>query len=331
MRDLVTASGFAFRQGAGPSEAELAPIREKLPIVSPAEAVVLGNRDLFGRLAATAMLPSMQQAYRDWLPHLIFRETCEYASVIARPVGPAVIAQVAISLAEAEAASIAASGPALEVQRRGVVDELWASPYLTYFPESLDPSPFPNTIRFCHWGPASLRPLPAWWDDTDAPLVYVTFGSVLGSMSIAADAYRTALAAVEGLDVRVLLTVGRAFDPSRLGHLPSNVHVERWVEQADALAEASVVVCHGGSGTAFGALAAGVPLVMVPSFADQFKNARRITETGAGRVVEAASAPEARRRPYLTGEHGSPGFGPQWRKCCQILLTRGTLAGSLAR
>jgi MGT family glycosyltransferase len=151
----------------------------------------------------------------------------------------------------------------------------------------------------------SLQPLPAWWDSADAPLVYVSFGTVLGHMSVAAHVYRTVLAAVAGLAVRVLLTVGRGFDPSRLGSLPPNVHVEPWVDQADVLAEADVVVCHGGSGTVLGALAAGVPLVMVPSFADQFENARRIAHARAGLTVEARTAPETRSRPHLDEEHGS--------------------------
>jgi MGT family glycosyltransferase len=131
----------------------------------------------------------------------------------------------------------------------------------------------------------------------------VSFGTVLGNMSIAADVYRTALAAVDGLGVRVLLTVGRGFNPSRLGSLPSNVHVEPWVDQADVLAEADVVVCHGGSGTVCGALAVGVPLVMVPSFADQFENARRITDARAGRTVELRTALETRSQPHLDEEH----------------------------
>ena len=57
------------------------------------------------------------------------------------------------------------------------------------------------------------------------------------------------------------------------------------MEQADVFAQADLVVCHGGSGTAFGALAAGVPVVVVPVFADQFENGRRIAEVGAGLVV----------------------------------------------
>ena len=84
----------------------------------------------------------------------------------------------------------------------------------------------------------------------------------------------------------MLLTVGRRFDASTLGPVPANVHVEPWIDQARVLDHADLVVCHGGSGTALAALAAGVPLVMVPLFADQFENARRIAATRAGRVVE---------------------------------------------
>ena len=45
-------------------------------------------------------------------------------------------------------------------------------------------------------------------------------------------------------------------------------------------------MCHGGSGTTLGALAAGLPLVIVPLFADQPANAKRVAEVGAGLVVE---------------------------------------------
>ena len=46
-----------------------------------------------------------------------------------------------------------------------------------------------------------------------------------------------------------------------------------------------MVVCHGGSGTTFGALAAGVPIVMIPIWADQPANARAVAAAGAGLVV----------------------------------------------
>ena len=52
------------------------------------------------------------------------------------------------------------------------------------------------------------------------------------------------------------------------------------------LGHASAAVVHGGSGSTLGALAAGLPLVVVPLFADQPQNARRVAEVGAGIAVE---------------------------------------------
>ena len=99
--------------------------------------------------------------------------------------------------------------------------------------------------------------------------------------------YRTVVKAFTGLpEARVLLTVGRQFDPSDLGPVPPNVRVEPWVDQHVVLERADLVVCHGGSGTVLGTLAAGKPLVVVGSFADQFENGRRIADAGAGVVVE---------------------------------------------
>ena len=47
------------------------------------------------------------------------------------------------------------------------------------------------------------------------------------------------------------------------------------------------MISHGGSGSTLGALAAGLPMVVVPLFADQFLNAGRVAATGAGLVAEA--------------------------------------------
>jgi UDP:flavonoid glycosyltransferase YjiC (YdhE family) len=283
--EMVESAGFPFRAGGEPSEEQVAAIRERLPVVPAAEASVLGNRELFGRLATGAMLAGMEDAWDDWGPDLVLRDPTEYASAVlaARARTPA--AQVAISLAEAEAGSIAVAAPALEERYQGLVCALRAAPYLTRFPASIDPSPFADTVRF-HEPALAPTSLPDWWDGSDAPLIYLTLGTVLGHMSIAAEAYAMALRAVERTGARVLLTVGRRFDASTLGPLPANVHVESWIDQARVLEQAELVVCHGGSGTTLAALAAGVPLVIVPLFADQFENARRVAAARAGRAVQ---------------------------------------------
>jgi UDP:flavonoid glycosyltransferase YjiC (YdhE family) len=287
MREMVERAGHPFAPGAEPPEEVIAPIRERLPIAPVAEASVLGNRELFGRLATTAMLPPMERIVGEWSPDLIVRDPCEYASaVVAGRLGvPAV--QAGISLAEIEAGAISVAAPALEAHRPGLTGEVRSSPYLTRFPAELDPSTFPTTVRFRDPGAgAAGDPLPDWWNGSTSPLVYVTFGTVLAHMTFAAEVYHVALRAVEHLDARVLLTVGLKLDAAELGPVPSHVHVEPWVDQARVFGDAALVVCHGGSGTVYGALAAGVPVVVVPVFSDQFENGHRVSAAGAGLAVE---------------------------------------------
>jgi MGT family glycosyltransferase len=168
------------------------------------------------------------------------------------------------------------------------------SPYLTFFPASLeDPegAAQPETMRFRD--PAWEEP-PARGDppgpDGDEPLVYVTFGSVAGGIEMAAHVYGAAIEAVAGLPVRALLTIGREADPGAFTDVPPNVRIERWVPQAEVLPHASAVVCHGGAGSTLGALAAGLPIVAVPLFADQPDNARRVEAVGAGVSLPPAAA-----------------------------------------
>jgi MGT family glycosyltransferase len=94
---------------------------------------------------------------------------------------------------------------------------------------------------------------------------------------------------------RVLVTIGDNADPAELGPLPPNVHVERWVSQDAILEHAAAVVCHGGYGSVLGALAAGVPIVAVPIFSDdQWRNARRVAELGAGIALGGDRGPKRR-------------------------------------
>jgi UDP:flavonoid glycosyltransferase YjiC (YdhE family) len=121
------------------------------------------------------------------------------------------------------------------------------------------------------------------------PLVYISFGSVVGRLPIGATLYKAAMDAVADLPVRALLTTGRARDMADLGRPPANVRVEDWVDQEAVLAQASLVVGHGGAETTFGALRHGVPLVVLPVMADQPTNGLLVQRAGAGLVVDTAS------------------------------------------
>jgi UDP:flavonoid glycosyltransferase YjiC (YdhE family) len=321
----VEATGHAFRVGADPPAEELAAIWQRFPTVPPDEAAVLVNREVFGRLNTAAMLSTLESACRDWRPDLVVREPCEYASAIAADRLGIPHVQVAISLAKIEASSLALAAPVLEPYGSGIVDRIHASPYLTRFPASLDASPFATTRRFREADVVGGEPLPAWWEVDDAPLVYVTFGSVTGTLPIAPAVYRAALGAVAGLPARVLLTIGRSTDRAELGPIPANVHLEAWVPQSRVLGQAAVVVCHGGSGTTFGALAAGVPLVVVPLFADQPANARLVASARAGLVIDSESGPGD-----VIGSIG-PEDAPRIRAAIETVLADGSYREAASR
>jgi UDP:flavonoid glycosyltransferase YjiC (YdhE family) len=63
------------------------------------------------------------------------------------------------------------------------------------------------------------------------------------------------------------------------------VVVERYVSQADVLPFCDVAVGHGGSGSTLGALAHGLPMLLLPHGADQFENAQACAVLGVARVL----------------------------------------------
>ena len=102
--------------------------------------------------------------------------------------------------------------------------------------------------------------------------------------------YREALDALAALPVRVLVAIGDRRDPADLGPVPPSVRVERWVPQAAVMRTAAAWVGHGGAGSVLSALAAGVPMALVPMFADQPFNARLIADLGAGLALDGPSS-----------------------------------------
>jgi UDP:flavonoid glycosyltransferase YjiC (YdhE family) len=303
---FVERAGYRFRPGADPPEEELRPVWERVPTLSRDEANEVVVREIFGRLDARAMLPGVRAAIEEWRPDLVLRDPSEFASAVAVEIYGIPHARVAIGLAAFEEEALRIAAGAVDELRRSVglpadpdADAIRRSRYLTTVaasvedPIHLGPS---KALRFRDPGwEVVTTPLPDWWNDGDAPFVYVTFGTVAATLPLAASVYRNALEAVDGLPANVLLTTGDRGDPNGLGLLPANVHVERFVPQREILGHASAVVHHGGFGSTMGALAAGVPAVVVPLFADQPYNARRVEAIGAGLALDVADGPGSLR------------------------------------
>jgi len=277
-------TGLAYRVGHQPSKAVVDKVWAQLRAGGPESDRGLIDRELFAERATQAMLGVARAACSEWRPDLVVREPCEYASAVAAHEARITQAEVGISVSSIERGVLDMVTPIIERHGPGVAKAIGAAPYLTSFPASLDASPWPITLRF-HTPVPAVKDLPGWWPGDERPLVYVTFGSVIGYLREAAGVYRSALDAVSVLSARVLPTVGRAVDTDHLGPIPANTHVEKWVSQADVFGHAAAVVCHGGSGTTFGALAAGMPLAICPLFADQPCNAQLVRAAGAGLVA----------------------------------------------
>ena len=282
-------TGLPYRIGEEPPRAFVDQLWQRVR-AGPADAVAgLIDRELFAERCTHSMLPAAREVRHIWQPDFVVREPCEYSSAIVAREAGIPHAQVGVSLAAIEFDVLAMVTSIIDRFASGLAAAIAAAPYLSAFPPSLDPSRWPDTRRFRPRAAAGV--LGSGSPSAEPPLVYMTFGTVLGHRPEASGVYRTALDAVAGLPARVLLTVGRGIDPLSLGPLPENARVEQWVDQEEVLREATVVICHGGSGTTFGALAAGVPLVICPMFADQFHNGQAVQDAGAGVVVRSAATP----------------------------------------
>jgi UDP:flavonoid glycosyltransferase YjiC (YdhE family) len=136
----------------------------------------------------------------------------------------------------------------------------------------------------------ALRPVPfSEPGDFRGPLVYLTLGTAFGTPEV----LTTAIEGLAALDVPVVVATGRV-SPEELGPLPGHVTLHAWVPQAAVVPHADLVVHHGGSGTTLGALAAGVPQLVLPQGADQFANAEALVAAGAAlRLLPAELSVEA--------------------------------------
>ena len=96
--------------------------------------------------------------------------------------------------------------------------------------------------------------------------------------------------AMATLPVHAIVTTGPAIDPSTIT-ASANVTVVAAAPHSQILRRASAVVTHGGHGTIVRALAAGVPMVVLPHGRDQADNARRVTSRGAGIALRRTAKP----------------------------------------
>ena len=170
-----------------------------------------------------------------------------------------------------------------------------SSPEYDYERRDLPPSV--HYVGPCLWDKPSHASPSEWLARLPAgrPLIYVTEATIGTTEPFL---LKAAISALQDLPVEVVITTGKQRNPDELGFgvLPRNVRVEAYVPQSDLLPKTAVMVTLGGSGGVLAALAAGVPLVIVPTEWDRPENAQRVVEAGAGlRLAPNRCTPERLR------------------------------------
>ena len=94
------------------------------------------------------------------------------------------------------------------------------------------------------------------------------------------------------------MTSGGDRDPKALGMgaLAPNVRLEPWIAHTELFPRTDVVITTGGAGTILTALAAGIPLVIVPTEWDKPDNAQRVVEAGAAIQISPGRCSPSRLR-----------------------------------
>jgi UDP:flavonoid glycosyltransferase YjiC (YdhE family) len=148
------------------------------------------------------------------------------------------------------------------------------------------------------WSPDS--PLPDWWHSLPEgrPIVYVTLGS-----SGQVERLPEVIAVLGDLPVTAMVaTAGRA----RPTALPVNVFCADYLPGIEAARRAALVICNGGSATAYQALAAGTPVLGLCSNLDQYLTMQCIERHGAGRLLRSGKTARAMLRAVIGGMLAEP-------------------------
>jgi MGT family glycosyltransferase len=136
--------------------------------------------------------------------------------------------------------------------------------------------------RFKVIGPILWEPgvaPPEWLGRVEGgrPTIYFSMGST--GFGRYYDALRKAF---EGTDFQVLVTTGGSTDA---GEMPANFFVTDLAPALALIERSSLVICHGGNGTIYQALAEGVPVLGIPTFHDQDFNMQRVEDLGLGAAL----------------------------------------------
>jgi UDP:flavonoid glycosyltransferase YjiC (YdhE family) len=165
--------------------------------------------------------------------------------------------------------------------------------YRTAEPFEYPRSDWPANVRAI--GPGLWAPpgeLPPWLAELPHPRVLV---SVSTEFQDDGEILRAAIAGLADEPGSVLVATA-ALDPAGFEAPNERVRIERFLPHNALMPHLHAVVTHGGMGTTQRALAAGVPVCVVPWGRDQLESGRRVERCGGGVLLPRGSLSPARLR-----------------------------------
>ena len=127
--------------------------------------------------------------------------------------------------------------------------------------------------------PQSLpNDIKSFLDDAEHGVIYMSLGSFVKSSEMPRNKIKTILKVFGSLKQKVLWK----FESDELPELPPNVMVNKWLPQSDVLAHPKIVlfIAHGGLFGTIEGTSRGVPILFMPFYGDQYKNALNAMSQG---------------------------------------------------
>ena len=132
--------------------------------------------------------------------------------------------------------------------------------------------------------------------------------------------------AAEACRLDLTIAHGGLLVPEAISRLASRADVHAFVAQEQVLAESDVAILHGGLNTVLDALAAGVPMVLVPLAFEQSAIAARVLRAGAGLVCKGRRRREQRLSAMVKTVHEHPSYAAAAAKLRGAILASGGTA-----
>lgn len=159
-----------------------------------------------------------------------------------------------------------------------------ASKVLVYTSRMFQPMGDSYDNSFCFIGPSIMdrQEVLDFQLKTNNHIIYISMGTIVNNCPAF---YQMCMEAFKDTNYQVIMSVGRKTNISSLGNIPENFIIRDYIPQLEILKHTSLFISHGGLNSVSEAIWHGVPIIAIPMANDQPAVAKRLSELGAGLML----------------------------------------------